>query len=742
MKPQHFILTGLILLLLAGLSLSDAPPGAAQGATQAATAAATQAGTKEPTPEPIKDPLGQPPFFLASYYKDWVGSAHADKDSAPFKHWDAEGSVPGDCARCHSSPGYVEFVNLDPAKPGQAIKNQPIGSVINCDACHNKAAAALKTVAFPSGAVVGDIGDATRCIVCHQGRASTVQVAAAIDKAGLSKDLDKVEAKLGFINVHYFAAAATLYGSAVHGGYEYEGKIYQGRNLHVDGYNTCIGCHDQHTLKVRVEACGSCHKDVKSEEDLVNIRMNGSLADFNGNGDVKEGIAAEIAGLKAILMQQMQAYASKVTGKAIAYDAASYPYFFYDTNGNGKVDKDEAVAANGFKSFTARLLQAAYNYQVSQKDPGNFAHNPKYVIQLLFDSIDSLNQGMGGEGSGQAKIVRNPPAHFNAASEPFRHWDADGLVPGSPSNCAKCHTDSGLPTFLQNGVTVGVKPSNSLACTTCHDQMTPEFTVRQSEKVTFPSGAVLSFGRRQDANICLNCHQGRESTVSVNAAIAASGAKDDVVSPKLNFRNVHYFAAGASLFGNDAQGAYQYAGKKYSGRNLHKTPYQTCVDCHDTHTQQVKFGECTKCHENAKDSMDIRAKEDAVDYNRNGNTDEPIAAEITSFKDALLTQIYSYATKKSGLAIVYDPGTYPYWFIDKNSNGKADPDELKADNGYNKWTPNLLRAAYNYQYVTKDPGSFAHNPSYILQVLYDSVESLGGKSAVAKFIRPEVKPNE
>ena len=41
------------------------------------------------------------------------------------------------------------------------------------------------------------------------------------------------------------------------------------------------------------------------------------------------------------------------------------------------------------------------------------------------------------------------------------------------------------------------------------------------------------------------------------------------------------------------------------------------------------------------------------------------------------------------------------------------------------WTPRLLRAAYNYQYIQKDPGVFAHNPMYAAQVLYDALEDLG-----------------
>jgi hypothetical protein len=38
------------------------------------------------------------------------------------------------------------------------------------------------------------------------------------------------------------------------------------------------------------------------------------------------------------------------------------------------------------------LLKAAYNYQMSVKDPGDFAHGNKYIVQLLHDSIASLNE--------------------------------------------------------------------------------------------------------------------------------------------------------------------------------------------------------------------------------------------------------------------------------------------------------------------------------------------------------------
>ena len=98
-----------------------------------------------------------------------------------------------------------------------------------------------------------------------------------------------------------------------------------------------------------------------------------------------------------------------------------------------------------------------------------------------------------------------------------------------------------------------------------------------------------------ESNLCLNCHQGRQSTVSVKNRIGELG--DDEVSDTLGFLNVHYFAAGASLFGNEAQGAYEYDGNSYVGRNEHVPGFDTCVECHDTHALEVLYEECGECHD-------------------------------------------------------------------------------------------------------------------------------------------------
>ncbi len=721
-----------VLLLIAGMSLLLQSKVFAQDATPT-----------EPPPPPFEGfgaPLDGNPPYLAEIYTKWSGSPHADTTAEAFKHWDKDGAIPESCARCHSTPGYIDFVGGDGSTPFKVDAKAPIGTVVTCDACHNSAASSLTTVTFPSGVTIEDVGPSARCMQCHQGRASTDSVNAAIEKAGLTDDINKVSTDIGFINIHYFAAAATLYGGEARGGYQYPDKYYQQRNLHAGGLNTCQNCHDTHSLEVKVEVCSECHEDVQTVDDLKNIRMNGSGADYDGDGDTLEGIAGEISGLQDLLMQAMQTYANEVDGTAIAYSADAYPYFFVDTNGNGEVDTDEAKFDNGYKAFTANLLEAAYNYQVSVKDPGAFAHNPKYIIELLYDSIDSLN-GALKEPVDLSTASRDDVGHFNVTGEPFRHWDADGVVPAA---CTRCHTAGGLPFYIANGVNIKSAPSQSLACTTCHDTSN-NFDPYAVTEVTFPSGAKVSFGDSAPSNLCISCHQGRESTVSVNAAITKAKVGDDDVSPDLAFRNVHYFAAGATLFGTEVKGAYEFDGKEYNGRYMHVEDYQVCTDCHNTHTGELKVDQCSDCHDVSapEDLKTIRTEPDgvdAIDYNGNGDVEEPIADEIATFQDTLMTTLQAYALDKAGAAIAYSSAAYPYFFIDTNGNGTVDADEANNDNRYVAWTPNLLRAAYNYQYSVKDPGVFAHNADYILQVLYDSIEAVGGADAVKDFTRPPVVP--
>ena len=232
-----------------------------------------------------------------------------------------------------------------------------------------------------------------------------------------------------------------------------------------------------------------------------------------------------------------------------------------------RAQEEEANFGNQYKSWTPNLLRAAYNYQMAYKDPGNFAHGGKYTIQLLVDSIEAL----GGDVSG---LAREDAGHFAGNTDAFRHWDEDGEV---EADCAKCHSSTGLSEFIEAGGTMGLgtvvddtgdvtsgqtlvtgvgpqEISNGFWCTTCHDGANWP-ALYEVNAVVFPSGKVVSFGGQDadgnfvanNSNLCLECHQGRASKVSLDAAI---GAGEFTFSDQ----NVHYFAAGATLFGADVVG--------------------------------------------------------------------------------------------------------------------------------------------------------------------------------------------
>jgi hypothetical protein len=256
-------------------------------------------------------------------------------------------------------------------------------------------------------------------------------------------------------------------------------------------------------------------------DDLKDVRMAGSLVDYDGDGDVTEGIFYELEGVRDLLYQAIQAYGAE-NGGDIAYNADAYPYFFADPNGDGMADEAEAVRENGYAAWTPRLLKAAYNYQVSLKDPGAFAHGGKYIVQAMYDSMADLNTSLSSPVDMEA-MHRIDAGHFAGSEEAFRHWDEEGEVPAS---CARCHSTEGIPLLLKDSATISQPLPNGFKCSTCHeslgleagDLVAPRYVV---DEVEFPSGAVVSFGEGEDANLCIMCHQGRESKYSVDASFWA-----------------------------------------------------------------------------------------------------------------------------------------------------------------------------------------------------------------------------
>lgn len=321
-------------------------------------------------------------------YEDvWTKSAHADRKTDSFTNWDEEDppEIPIECAKCHSRPGYIDFLGIDGSPVGRVDKSAPLGTTITCFVCHNEATDEQRNVTFPSGGKIKGLGPDANCIRCHQGNGSTVTVDDAIADLNLIDD-DTTSEELSFINSHSISAA-TPFGTEVQGAYEYIGNTYMGRFDRGDEFFSCTRCHDQHSLEVKTETCSDCH--TISGNNVRDIRVD--TTDFDGNGDNQVGIAYEIDSFHQILYEAIQAYAQDVIGTPIGFEPHTYPYFFIDTNTDGVIKSEEAIFPNQYTPWTPRLLRAAYNYNYVSHDPGAYAHNSDYVIQALYDSIADLD---------------------------------------------------------------------------------------------------------------------------------------------------------------------------------------------------------------------------------------------------------------------------------------------------------------------------------------------------------------
>lgn len=297
----------------------------------------------------------------------WQTSAHAK--------WFVEETPanPTACSKCHNALGYQRFLGVGGTAASPAAVSASADTAARCQVCHNEIAEARDFANMPSGLKMTNLGLEANCMECHQGVASSLQVAEAI--ADLPKD--QANSDLTMPNLHAGAAGATFHGTQAKGGAEYPQYQYSSKFDHLT--DTCTTCHDPHILEVRVDRCGACHLGATSLEGVRQIRL--SRIDYDGDGDISEGLTGEIGTMMEKLWITMQLYAALTEdADLIAYEDGRF------LNQDGKL----------YTTWTPELLQAAFNYNYAAKDSGGYSHNPRYIMQLLFDSIDELGGSTRG----------------------------------------------------------------------------------------------------------------------------------------------------------------------------------------------------------------------------------------------------------------------------------------------------------------------------------------------------------
>jgi hypothetical protein len=333
---------------------------------------------------------------VATISEKWSNSGHGNTKAEAFIHWDEDDppEVPKNCAKCHSAYGYLDYLGEDETEAQVVDAAANIGSVVTCYVCHNPSASEKDTAYFPSGAKVDDLAQNANCAECHQGTRSGLTVQETLGNL----PEDEVNEELGFINVHYKIGGAVRYGSDAGVGYEYPDENYVGFYTHVEDYQQCTDCHDPHSLEITPDECAACHPVVSDLGDVRNIRTE-NTPDYDNDGDTSEGIYAELTTIHDLLFAAIQTYAHEIVGDSIIY-ANQYPYWFIDTNGNNQAEEDEVAVPNRYTNWTPRLVKATFNYHMVLEDPGNFMHNARYLIQIMYDTLNDLSQVINIDISG------------------------------------------------------------------------------------------------------------------------------------------------------------------------------------------------------------------------------------------------------------------------------------------------------------------------------------------------------
>ncbi len=349
------------------------------------------------------------------------------------------------CQRCHTSTGASNFMK-NPAGYNSANNSfshlagwtAAAGSnqneLLYCWGCHSNAgtgklyepgartetysavvASATSTTGTVATVAYPDIKGSNVCMTCHVGREVGQNIKNITDSDGV----------LGFVNSHYLAAGATLFGQS---GYTYTGMSYTAPTFFA---------HD----KIGTAAapgtgtngpCVSCHMTSPKKHIFTNVSTStaGVIGKITSTSCVSchtGGFALTAASLEA----EHEEYKAALEGLKGALAAKgiffgeSHPYFFtapynpaYVEVGNCTTNLPvfnwnyggtytyvwDATAKNcttagsigtpGTASTFKDVMGAAFNLNLLLHDPGGYAHNRFYAKRLIWDSIDYIDDGL------------------------------------------------------------------------------------------------------------------------------------------------------------------------------------------------------------------------------------------------------------------------------------------------------------------------------------------------------------
>ncbi len=288
------------------------------------------------------------------------------------------------CQQCHTNEGFIEYVNTGTVEGFVEYPSQP-----GCFTCHDPhttgdfSIRTVEPVTLTNGVVV-DFGEGNLCANCHKSRTN-------VDESVVPTAIDSVSSRFGG---HHGPEADILAGTNA---YEFPGKIYT-NSVHTtvvaDGCVTChmalpearyslsseVGGHSFEIIgevhespKLNVAACNSCHPDIALASGTEYIDI--SKEDYDLDGEI-EPVQAEVQGLLDMLVN------SNGTGALQTNDP---PMF--------KADGSYNTIRDNSNERSVEELAGMHNYNLIREDRSLGIHNFNYVVQVLYDTIGSLDSG-------------------------------------------------------------------------------------------------------------------------------------------------------------------------------------------------------------------------------------------------------------------------------------------------------------------------------------------------------------
>jgi len=309
----------------------------------------------------------------------WKESAHS---TMPASGLSAAGRGAG-CSPCHNGVALVKYAK-NPANPGYDGVADNIPS-ISCTTCHDPHSAShenqiriveVDTLKNGYKPPVGAGGKGALCMTCHRGRYnSQTQVDGYMAIYGITG-----KAYPSRIYPHYSPQTDMFFGQ---NSYDFGVVTLRGVMTHEGVEDACVTCHmpprtynADHAMNMstngidKVTACKSCHGNINSFEDIK------ARSDYDGNG-VVESSMKEIDGL---LIKLANLLPKDIHGDVVELADATT-----------RVADSTAIATS---VYGKRVFPGIWNYYYVAHDWSHGAHNPKYAIQLLNNTIQYVLTGV------------------------------------------------------------------------------------------------------------------------------------------------------------------------------------------------------------------------------------------------------------------------------------------------------------------------------------------------------------